>query len=136
MSDRNEYYEREKAYYDKNTFIGYNHIELSCVDQDHVEVYVDLVPESLNGMGKVHGGMYFTMCDYCGLAAARTDGRRYVTQSAAVNYLTTVSEGRITAKADVVRRGRATCLVEVNVYSDKDKLLFNAMVTAFCIEGR
>lgn len=116
-----------------NPFPKYNHIQLSVLEEDHVEVYVDLKPESMNYAGAVHGGLLFTMADFCAATTARTDGRKYVTLDAEVHYLKNVKEGRITARSRVVHRGRTSVLVDVNVCSEDEKLLFTARVTMFCV---
>ena len=116
-----------------NPFPKYNHIQLTVLERDHVEVCVDLEPESMNYAGTVHGGLYFTMADFCAATTARTDGRKYVTLDAEVHYLKTVSGGRITAKSKLIHRGRTSVLVGVDVFSEEDVLLFTSRVTLFCV---
>ena len=116
-----------------NPFPKYNHINLSVLERDHVEMYVDPGPDSMNYAGAVHGGLFFTMADFCAATTARTDGRKYVTLSAEVHYMKNVREGRITAKSTLVHRGRTSVLVDVNVYSESGDLLFTARVTMFCV---
>ena len=116
-----------------NPFPKYNHIKLSVLERDHVEMYVDLEPEFMNYAGAVHGGLFFTMADFCAATTARTDGRKYVTLSAESHYMKNVREGRITAKSTLIHRGRTSVLVDVNVYSEKGVLLFTARVTMFCV---
>ncbi len=116
-----------------NPFPNYNHIKLSVLQRDYVEMYVDIVPESRNAAGTVHGGLYFTLADFCAATTARTDGRRYVTQSAEVHYLKTVREGKITAKSRLVHRGRTNVLIEVDIVDEQEKLLFRASVSLFCL---
>ena len=116
-----------------NPFPRYNHIQLSVLENDYVEVYVDLEPESMNYAGAVHGGLFFTMADFCAATTARTDGRKYVTLGAEVHYLKNVKEGRVTAKSRVVHRGRTSVLVDVDVFSEEEVLLFSARVTMFCV---
>ena len=116
-----------------NPFPKYNHIQLAELKRDYAEMYVDIVPESRNAAGNVHGGLYFTLADFCAATTARTDGRKYVTQSAEVHYLKTIAEGRITAKSRLVHRGRTSVLVEVDIFDDKDRLLFRSSMSMFCI---
>ena len=133
MKDQEKILEEQRQNALANPFPKYNHIQLSVLERDHAEVYVDVVPESKNFGGTVHGGLYFTMADFCGATAARTDGRRYVTLNAEAHYIKTVSEGRVTAKADVVHRGRTSCLCEVKIRSEENVLLFTSMITMFCL---
>ena len=116
-----------------NPFPIYNHIQLSVLETDHVEMYVDPVPESKNYAGAIHGALLFTMADYCAATTARTDGRKYVTLDAEAHYLKNVKEGRVTARSRVVHRGRTSVLVDVSVYSEDEKLLCTARITMFCV---
>ena len=70
-----------------NLFGAYNHCRAVAVREDYAEVALDIVPESLNFQGIVHGAAYYTMADICSGMVCRTDGRRYVTQQANVQYL-------------------------------------------------
>ena len=117
----------------RNPFPDYNHIKLADIRRDYVEMYVDIVPESRNAAGNVHGGLFFTLADFCAATTARTDGRKYVTQSAEVHYLKTAHEGRITAKSRLVHRGRTSVLIEVDIFDEKERLLFRSSMSMFCI---
>ena len=108
-------------------------MELSVLKRDHVEITVDLVPELMNYAGAVHGGLLFTMADFCAATTARTDGRKYVTLDAEAHYLKNVKSGRVTAKSRLVHRGRTSVLVDVDVFSEEEKLLFTSRITLFCV---
>ena len=116
-----------------NPFPKYNHIVLKILEKDHTEMYVDLTPDSMNYMGTVHGGLYFTLADFCGATCARTDGRLYVTSQAESHFLRTVNSGRITARSRIVHRGRLMCLVEVEVTDEEGNLLYKSSITMFCV---
>ena len=116
-----------------NRYALYNHFEITVIERDHAEVETEVVPEFCNASGSVHGGLYFTLSDFCGATTARTDGREYVTQNAQIHYLRTVKEGRIRAVGRIVKRGRSTVLSEVEVYGAEGKLLTTATVDMFCV---
>lgn len=98
-------------------FMSYNHIEIDYVEQDRACVCLDIVRESTNSYHMVHGGAYFTMADCCAGLAAHTDGRRYVTQGASVQFVRNTGSGRVTARSVVTSRGRTLCLAEVRGYA-------------------
>ena len=56
-----------------NAFSAYNHIEMTVVKKDYAEVRLELVPESMNFRGTVHGGAYWKILRYpacqCGISA-------------------------------------------------------------------
>ena len=131
MTDLNERLERERDRGAKNPFVAHNHICLESITEDSATAYVDLVHESHNFSGGIHGGLFFALTDYCAAVTARADGRRYVTQTADVHYLKNVKEGRITARSHLLHRGRSGCVVDVHVYSDDEQLLFKAVVSMY-----
>ena len=117
----------------KNPFMLYNHIEIGAVERDHAETRLVLQPDSLNTFGRVHGGAFFTMADVCAGMTARSDGRRYVTQDASVNFIRNVTGGTLTCRGTVLNRGRKVCLVETRVTDDTGRLLFSGVFTMYCV---
>ena len=115
----------------KNAFTVYNHLVYDEISLDHCLMHLDVVPESRNPEGNVHGGCYFSMADSCAGAVARSDGHIYVSQNASCNFLRSVSEGRIRAVGRTKRRGRTICVVDVDIFDEKDNLLFCATFSLF-----
>jgi len=123
------------AYCDTHAFMKKNHIHLAEVEQDRVITTLDAGPDSLNPYGFVHGGALFTMADCACGAAARTDGRKYVTLSSSFNFLHSGLKGdAIRAEAKVRRRGHTTCYVDVDLTNGQGELLASGSFTFFCIE--
>ena len=54
-------------------------------------------------MGMVHGGMLYALADVVTGLTARADGKKYVTQSAHVNFIRNVSDGTVHAKGILVQ---------------------------------
>lgn len=124
---------REKEIQSKNLFFIHNHGELVDVKNDYAEVRLKLVPESMNFRGTVHGGAYFTLADVCSSIVCRTDGRVYATQHASVEYIRAVTGGILTAKGTVLHRGRTTCIVEIKIFSEEERLAFAGTFQFACI---
>ena len=125
--------ERGEAQCLSNGFMQYNHISLAAVEKDFAAVELTVVPESCNPYGMPHGGAYYTMADTAAGTAARTDGRRYVTQNSNMQFISTVKEGTIRAEATIIHRGRTTCVVRSEVRSSDGKLLVTGDFTFFCL---
>lgn len=119
----------------KNTFATYNHIEMVSVDEQHAEFRMRIRPESMNSYGMVHGGAIYAMADNATGFAAHADGRQYVTQTSALHFLRNQPDGVIRAQATVRHRGRATCLVEVDILGEDDMLLATGEFTFFCVDA-
>lgn len=128
-----EMLKNEKEIQARNPFGVYNHCEVVDVQEDYAEVSLQIVPESLNFRGTVHGGTYFTMADVCSGMVCRTDGRVYATQQANVQYVRAVSAGRLTGRGTVIHRGRTSCLVEVRITTEEGKLAFVGTFLFHCI---
>ena len=117
-----------------NFFAAYNHIEPEFVEPDHAVFKLKIRPESKNPYGIVHGGAIYTMADNATGYAAHTDGPSYVTQSSAMHFLRNQTDGVVRADARVRHRGRTTCLVDVDILGEGEKLLATGEFTYFCID--
>ena len=115
--------------------MSYNHIQICKVDPDCCVVKVNLVAESMNLHGHVHGGLLYAMADCVAGIFARMDGRDYVTQSAHVNFLHNVQSGTIFAKAEIIKRGKHMAYFHISITDQDDHLLCDGMVDMYCISG-
>ena len=123
-----------KQQLENNPFAQMVGIEIKDLARDYAKLSIHLRPEFLNPLGAVHGGLLFTLADCCSGTTARTDGRRYVTQSGGLNYLRNVSEGTVVAESRVIRRGRTVCVVDIEVKSvEKDLLLAEGIFTMYAL---
>ena len=96
--------EQEKKLYEQgNPFLDYNHIKVVSASPDRAEMAVELVPESRNLYGFMHGGLIYTLLECTAGLAARQDGRRYVTQSSHINFLTNCRQGTVGCPAHKAR---------------------------------
>ena len=111
------------AYEKGNPFMSYNHIQICKVDPDCCVVKVNLVAESMNLHGHVHGGLLYAMADCVAGIFARMDGRDYVTQSAHINFLHNVQSGTIFAKAEIIKRGKHMAYFHISITDQDDHLL-------------
>ena len=113
--------------------MGHFDMTLDLIERDHVIMHMLISEANRNPYGGLHGGAYFTMSDICSGITAMTDGRRYVTQDASCQFLNGKMNGTVAAEGTVLKRGRKTCTVQVRIYDEEDKLLYNSVVTMFCI---
>jgi len=126
--------EQEKRLYEQgNPFLDYNHIKVVSASPDRAEMAVELVPESRNLYGFMHGGLIYTLLECTAGLAARQDGRRYVTQSSHINFLTNCRQGTVRAVAQAVRRGRQLAVFRVQVLAEDGKLMADGTVDMFCM---
>ena len=118
---------------ENNPFMQWNRIEVDELDVNHCLCHVQLRHEQTNPNGLAHGGLLFTMADVAASALARADGRNYSPLDANVHFLRKVKEGMVIAEASIIRRGRTSVLIEVQIRSGEGRELTRVTVTMFCI---
>lgn len=122
-----------EEYLANNPFMRYHHMKIAKVSPECSEITMEVHPDGLNIMGMVHGGLIYSLADVVTGITARADGRKYVTQSAHVNFIGNVSGGTVTAKGILVRRGRSITIVRGVVEDENGKLLADVTVDMFCL---
>lgn len=79
-----------------------------------------------NAMGTVHGGILCDLADVAmgvALATATAEGESFTTLQLQMSYFLPVVEGRLSAHARVVRRGRATAHLECDLEDGEGRLV-------------
>ena len=128
MTDQTKNLERIRG----NAYMKFHGIELAELDDDRAVLKMEAAPELRNPFGALQAGAFYTLAVAAAGTAARTDGRDYVTQNGGVRYIRGKKEGSVTAEARVRHRGRSTCLVDVDLCGEDDRLLATAEFTFFC----
>ena len=122
-----------EEYLANNPFMQHNHMYITEIGTQTSEIRMEVHPDGLNIMGQVHGGLLYSLADVVTGLTARADGRKYVTQSAHVNFIGNVSAGMIIAKGDIVKRGRSIVIVRGIVTDENGKLLLETTTNMFCL---
>ena len=117
---------------DQNYFMIQNGISVVELTEEHAVLRAEITQKSLNPYGYVHGGLLFTMADCAAGLLARTDGRNYVTQTAAGNFIGNVKSGVIIAKSSVVSRKKRISVMQVDIYCE-ETLLADFSVNMYCV---
>lgn len=129
-----EYYQKYLEYINKfNHFMIYNGITITKVEKDLSEAELVVGPNSLNPLGTIHGGLYFTMADCAASAAARSDGLNYVTLGSSFDYIRSAGSGTVRAVAEVRHRGKTVCRVAARVVDDSGRVLAEGNFTMYCL---
>ena len=117
-----------------NALMEHNFMEVAELTPDRAVTSLTIRPEVRNPYGVAHGGALYTLADNATGMVAHMDGRSYVTQSSNMYFLQNQTEGVIRAEATVKRRGRTTCLVEVDITGENGKLLASGTFVHFCVD--
>ena len=98
-------------------------------DGDEAEATLHAGDAHLNTHGTVHGGLVATLVDSALGGAVATEDASPVTISMTVTYLEPARPGRLTARAQVRRRGSRITIVEADVTDDGDTAVAHAVAT-------
>ena len=107
-------------------------IEIVKADPGHSEVRLKIDDRHINAVGGLMGAVFFTMADFAFAVAVNSDiDSEYVTVTlqSSISFMRTVKTGTLTAKANVVREGKSTCVYEICIYSDNDIELCRVITT-------
>ena len=94
-----------------------------------------IVEECLNPHKIVHGGFLYGLMDTCGGVHLMLEtNRKVVTISSNVNYIKACSGSKIIAKSKSIKTGKNICVIEINVYNDKDELVTTGVFNYYYID--
>ncbi|MCF0229491.1 MAG: PaaI family thioesterase [Parasporobacterium sp.] len=101
-------------------YTSYSGIELTSAGDGTAEGKIKIGSEHLNPSGAVHGGVSFCLGDVLGGVAFRTMGGLPVTVSSNITYFRPlINTETVYGKAEVIRFGKTTAFVEVQIFNDK-----------------
>lgn len=117
-----------------DTFCRLNDIRITVISDGYAEAEMVVNDEKLNANNVVQGGAIFTLADFAFAGAANSfEGLRASSMSSTINYLRPGSGTMLKAVAQVVNRGKRSCLVEVEVFNDSGKPVAKVTTTGFFI---
>lgn len=82
-----------------------------------------------NAMGTLHGGIFCDLADIAigaALATVTADGESFTTLELHMSYFLPVVDGRLSAHARVIRRGRGTAHLECDLEDGEGRLVARA----------
>ena len=106
---------------------------------DGVTIGCTVRPELLNASNVLHGGVSATLADVAvGVALSRHLGRPRAATTAEmkINYLRPVGEGKVTARAHLIRVGKNLCTARVDLFDSKRQQIAVALVTYMLLNGK
>ena len=122
--------EKIMAFLNENdVFCRNNGIQLAAISDDGSEAYAKIGPGLMNASNVVQGGAIFALCDLAFAGVANSGGERTVAQTASISYLRPGTGTLLRAAGRLIRRGRRTAVVAVEVTDDAGKLVAVATIT-------
>ena len=119
-----------------NALLG---LRLVRLNKDGVTIECRLRPKLMNGSGVLHGGVTATLADVAaGMALARHLGRprAATTVELKVNYLRPVVQGKITARAHLLKVGARLCCGRVDLFDGERRPVAAALVTYMILQRK
>lgn len=116
-----------------NPYFGLMGIDAESFGDGSAVLSMEVRPDMLNGAGWLQGGVYVSLIDEAMALAIYTilkEDEGIATISENTNFYKGVREGKIYAKARVVRRGRRIIFAEGFCYSENDEKNVLAKTTA------
>ncbi|SRR5213593_619458 len=108
-------------------FLG---LKLGEVKTGEATIHLEVRDELKQNQGVIHGGVVASIIDTASAFAVATrlePGERVTTTDLTIHYLRPITEGKLSARARIVRAGRRLFVVSVDVCSDKQVLLATAV---------
>ncbi len=106
---------------------------------DEVVAEIDVGPPHLQAYGIVHGGTHAgvieTIASVGAALYAMPEGRRVVGLENHTSFLKAVREGRLTATARPLTRGRRSQVWQADVTDEAGRLVASGRVRLLCLEG-
>jgi len=121
----------------RGTFAGVLGMEFTHLAPDRVEATLQVRQELKQPWGIVHGGAVMTLADTVAGAGSflNTDGgHQTVTVELKINLIGAVRDGKVSAVAVPVHRGRTTSVWETRVTDEAGKLVAVALSTHLILD--
>jgi len=107
-------------------------MRVARVHADGVTLECRLRPDTKNSHETLHGGVYATLADAAvgvAIAAHYEFKRKATTVEMKVNFFLPIVEGKLKARAKLLRLGSSLAVGSVDLYNDQKKLAGAALVT-------
>jgi len=117
--------DKYKNFFEHDNFATGNGIVLTECRPGYAKAQVLINESHLNGAAVVHGGLLFTLADFCFAAAVNSYGNVTLSINASISYFAKSSEGIITAEAKEISRSNKLSTCDINVYDQAGQLLAN-----------
>ncbi len=121
----------KKRLNETDRFCRHSKMELTVVKDGYAEAEMPIDTFCFNGLNTVQGGAMFTLADFAFAGASNSGERRCVAMNATIHFLRPGTGARLKAVAEKVNAGKKTCLYEVSVFNDAEKLVAKVSISGF-----
>lgn len=111
-------------------------IELTHITPGEAEAELTITPDMMNSRGVVQGGAIMTLADFAFAGASNAMGHTTVSTGLNINFIRPGSGKKLIAKAQKIHHGRSTCLYQVDVFNEENKLVAAVSVSGFIVDDK
>lgn len=104
-----------EEYFKNDKFAYSNGMSLVDLGEDFSVCRMDLDDRHLNANGGIMGGVIFTLADLAFAALSNNIHKPTVAQQVSINYLAAPKGKTLMAKADIIKSGRSSTIIQVTV---------------------
>lgn len=128
-----DYYEKLMNFLNtRDDFCRSSGMRITAIREGYAEAVLDVEKRHFNGIGTVQGGALFTLADFACAAGINSFGKQASSLSASVSFLRPgIGLQRLTAKANLVRKGQRTVVFDVDVFAENGKMLLHSTMTGY-----
>lgn len=137
MTDKREN-EKIRLPFPPSPFWEFLGIEIVQMGEGYAKLSMPFNEKITQPYGLVHGGALFTLADSAAaIAIVRIvePGTRFVTVEMKINFLSSVNEGLMEARANVLKRGKRIIPIDVDVMND-GRLVAKAISTYIILDEK
>ena len=133
------YIEELKMIVKKSPYPKHMGMSLDNIGIDRANIVLNIADYHLQPFGIVHGGVISTLIDTATFWAAflrLPEDTGLVNVDLKLNYLCSVSKGKLTAKGSCLRYGKSISYSEAKVFDENAKLIAHGTSTLMALQGK
>ena len=115
-------------------FCRYCGIKITRIAPGEAEAELPVTPDMMNSRGVVQGGAIMTLADFTFAGASNAMGHTTVSTGLNINFIRPGTGKKLVANARKIHHGRSTCLYQVDVFNDENKLVAAVSVSGFTVD--
>ncbi|MBO6133601.1 MAG: PaaI family thioesterase [Lachnospiraceae bacterium] len=110
-------------YFKDDHFAMENGVQIISLDDKACVCSMEIAPRHINAAGNVMGGAIFTLADFAFAVATNNLHLPSVSQYSSINYLNAVKGSVLYAKTQIVKNGRTSSVIDVEISDDTGLLI-------------
>ncbi|MBQ1311266.1 MAG: PaaI family thioesterase [Blautia sp.] len=123
--------EDAQEHFKKDRFATGNGMKIDEIGEDSCLCSMKLREDHRNAYGSVMGGVIFTLADFALAVASNQIHSLSVAQNASIHFLSAPQGDHLYARAQCLKSGKTTTVINVMVTDDKDRKVAQFTAAAF-----